>query len=152
MDIDSNSGGAAATRALVPTPHDVLWFPDGNVVLATDKYLFRLHKGMLSLHSSVFKDMFELPTVDASGSSAGGENTAAGMTPDSELHEGLPLVRLAGDNGDDVVHLLRAAFERRCVVQGHPSTRLEDSPFLLADITSAMMIIRLSMLSPPCCC
>ncbi len=93
MDIDSyddSDSEGAATPALVPKHHDALWFPDGNVVLATNKYLFRVHKSLLSLHSSVFRDMFKLPIVD--GPSAA-EN-AAGMAP--EMYEGLPLVRLAG--------------------------------------------------------
>lgn len=107
---DSNSSDGEATSA--PVPHDALWFGDGNVVLATGNYLFRVHKGVLSLQSSVFRDMFELPTVD--GSNLRGEH-GAGMVP--ELYEGLPLVTLAGDKGDDVVHLLRAAYERRCVFE-----------------------------------
>ncbi len=76
-------------------------------MLATDKFLFRVHMGVLSLHSSVFKDMFGLPTVDGP--------IAGGMAP--EMYGDLPLVTLVGDKGDDVVHLLRAAYERRCVVK-----------------------------------
>ncbi len=41
--------------------HDVLWYPDGDVVLATDSLLFKVHKFILSLQSSVFKDMFDPP-------------------------------------------------------------------------------------------
>lgn len=32
-----------------------------------------------------------------------------------DLYEGLPLVPLVGEKGEDVVHLLRAIYERRCV-------------------------------------
>ncbi len=87
-----------------PVRHDLLWFLDGNVVLATDSLLFRVHKSFLSLHSSVFKDMFDLPFV-APGD-VEDQNTA------EVAYEGLPLVALAGDKGEDVAHLLRAAYER----------------------------------------
>ena len=32
-----------------------------------------------------------------------------------EMYEGKPVVVLAGDSGEDVVHLLRAIYERECV-------------------------------------
>lgn len=93
-----------------PKPHEFLWFPDGNVILTTDLYLFKVHKSLLSLHSSVFKHMFELPNV---GSSTAGENSA-GVA--QEMYDGLPLVTLVGDKGEDVVHLLRTVYELRCVL------------------------------------
>ncbi|KLO04856.1 hypothetical protein SCHPADRAFT_1003168 [Schizopora paradoxa] len=89
-------------------PHDVLWFFDGNVVLATDSMLFKVHKGVLSFQSSVFKDLFEFPTIDGSCGEAG---AYGGISP--ELYEGVHLVTLAGDKGTDVEHLLRAAYERQ---------------------------------------
>ncbi|KLO06123.1 hypothetical protein SCHPADRAFT_883121 [Schizopora paradoxa] len=106
MDI----GNDVQTTSGSPKPCESLWFPDGNVVIATDTLLFKVHKGVLSLQSSVFKDMFELPIVES-----GLENTqegqgTVGFTP--ELYEGLPLVGLAGDTGKDVEHLLRAVYER----------------------------------------
>ncbi len=60
MDVEFNREGVARSN-LLPERHDLLWFPDGNVVLATDSLLFRVHESFLSLHSSVFKDMFDLP-------------------------------------------------------------------------------------------
>ncbi|KLO06116.1 hypothetical protein SCHPADRAFT_1002517 [Schizopora paradoxa] len=90
-----------------PQRHDILWFPDGNVVLATDKYLFKVYKGLLSMHSSVFKGMFELPNV---GGAIGGQNTGGVV---QEEYEGVPLITLVGDKGEDVAHLLRALYERR---------------------------------------
>ncbi|KAI0089228.1 hypothetical protein BDY19DRAFT_944766 [Irpex rosettiformis] len=37
------------------------YFEDGNVVILAEITIFRVHKGILSLHSSVFKDMLSLP-------------------------------------------------------------------------------------------
>ena len=91
-----------------PQPHELLWFSDGNVVLATDQYLFKVHKSLLALHSSVFKDMFELLNVDGSNAA----EICVGSEQD--VYEGLPLVTLVGDKGEDVVHLLRTIYELKC--------------------------------------
>jgi len=106
MDVDAQQ----EIPPTAPKPHDILWFPDGDVVLATNSFLFKVHKVILSLQSSVFKDMFELAVVHAADV---GEN-GAGMAQD-DVYEGLPLVTLVGDEGEDVVHLLRTAYERQCV-------------------------------------
>lgn len=66
----------AETTSTTPKHHDVLWFTDGNVVLETDTYLFRVHKSLLSFHSTVFRDMFELPTAETW---TGVEDTLVGM-------------------------------------------------------------------------
>ncbi len=89
MDID----GQHDNSGRVPAPFEVLWLPDGNIILATDTHLFKVHKSILSMQSSVFKDMLELPIVDGERSS----QNCAGMTP--ELYEGLPLVRLVERRG-----------------------------------------------------
>jgi len=104
-----------------PKPHEVLWFPEGNVVLATDSLLFKVHMGILSLQSSVFKDMFELPNINCSvaGQSVG----SAGIAP--ELYEGLPLVTLVGDEGKDVEHLLRTIYEHHYYHRDDDNTPLE---------------------------
>ncbi|KLO06119.1 hypothetical protein SCHPADRAFT_699769 [Schizopora paradoxa] len=88
--------------AETPQRHDVLWFPDGNVVLATDVYLFKVYKGLLSMQSSVFRDMFDLEDV---GTVRSGDEAV------QDMYDGAPLVTLVGDKGEDVVHLLRAVFE-----------------------------------------
>lgn len=110
MDVDARNEGTDHPNT--PVPHDILWFPDGNVVLATDAYIFKVFKGILSMHSSVFRDMFELQTVNDSTAGRGGDG---GIAP--ELYEGLilPLVTLVGDKGEDIAHLLRSIFDRECV-------------------------------------
>lgn len=104
-----NSSADTEHAPEAPKPHEFLWFRDGNIVLATDAYLFKVHESLLSLHSSVFKDMFDLPGVDGLPMIAG--QSSVEMVPD--LYEGLPMVTLVGDEGDEVVHLLRAIYERQ---------------------------------------
>ncbi|KAI0056063.1 hypothetical protein BV25DRAFT_1814700 [Artomyces pyxidatus] len=43
-----------------------MWLDDSNIVLVCDSIGFRIHRGVLALHSSVFKDMFDssMPTDD----------------------------------------------------------------------------------------
>lgn len=38
-----------------------IWFDDGSVVIQAEKTQFRVHRSMLSRHSSVFRDMFSVP-------------------------------------------------------------------------------------------
>lgn len=40
---------------------DEFWFEDGNIVLIARDIEFRVYKGILAKHSSVFQDMFSLP-------------------------------------------------------------------------------------------
>ncbi|KLO04855.1 hypothetical protein SCHPADRAFT_1003167 [Schizopora paradoxa] len=108
-----------------PKPHDSLWFFDGSVVLATDTLLFKVHKGFLSLKSSVFKDMFELPSPDGS---ALGEVGAVIMP---ELYEGTPMVTLVGDKGTDVEQLLLAVYEKRYINRDRNDLSLEAFAALL---------------------
>jgi len=113
MDAEMDEEGTARINS--PSErHNVLWFPDGNVVLATDSLLFRVHKSFLSLHSSIFKDMFDLPHVSAgdSGGSDGVRNMRNATAMARDEYEGLPLVSLVGDKGEEVAHLLRAVYDR----------------------------------------
>lgn len=41
-----------------------LWFKDGNIVLQTRSKQYRVHQSVLSVHSSVFRDMFSIPQPD----------------------------------------------------------------------------------------
>lgn len=115
MNVDAEDEASdMKTSPSSPKRHDILWFPDGNVVLQTDTYLFRVHKSVLSLHSSVFKGMFELPTAEGGKSDDAMVDDAAGMEP--ELYEGVPLVVLVGDKGEDIAHVLRTVYDHGYVI------------------------------------
>ncbi|KAJ7164750.1 hypothetical protein C8R43DRAFT_1232863 [Mycena crocata] len=56
---------------------------------------FRLTKSMLSMHSSVFRDMFMMP-----------------LPPDEPTVESCPIVVLSGDTPEDWIHLLSAMYPK----------------------------------------
>lgn len=62
-----------------------IWFEDGNVVLQVDRTQFRVHRSILSRHSSVFADMFALPQPNDT----------------SDWVEGCPVVIMSGDEAED---------------------------------------------------
>lgn len=80
-------------------PSKKLWYDDGNVVLVAGNRAFRIHRGVLSQHSPVFRDMFAVPQ------------------PTSDIAiGGRPVVRLQ----DDPLHLeflLGAMYDRSYVLQ-----------------------------------
>ncbi|KAH7912682.1 hypothetical protein BJ138DRAFT_750886 [Hygrophoropsis aurantiaca] len=43
-----------------------LWYPDGNIVFHAADTIYRIHHSILSIHSRVFKDIFEKPFSDES--------------------------------------------------------------------------------------
>ncbi|TRM58510.1 hypothetical protein BD626DRAFT_183511 [Schizophyllum amplum] len=69
-----------------------LWFEDGNLVIAAQSRLFRVHKGVISLHAAVMKDMLSVP-----------------QPAEQENLEGVPLVTLPDDECD-MEHFLRAMY------------------------------------------
>ena len=78
--------------------HSDLWFDDGNVVfVGTDNTGFRLHRSILSRHSTIFRDMFGMPQPDAVG---------------AETLEGCPVVHLQ-DSSEDLAFLLTALYDGR---------------------------------------
>lgn len=90
--LEAGPSGTSGTRI----QYQALWFEDGNIVLATTTLLFRVHRGILAWHSSVFADLFALPQPEGQG----------------EAHEGVPIVQLSGDDGEDVMHLLHGIYDR----------------------------------------
>lgn len=75
---------------------DKFWFEDGNIVLIARNIEFRVYKGILAKHSSVFQDMFSLPPPVAPESS---RDTAAPA-------DACPVVHLS-DSPEDLRHVLR---------------------------------------------
>ncbi|KAJ6620705.1 hypothetical protein B0H10DRAFT_1791251 [Mycena sp. CBHHK59/15] len=71
------------------------WFSDGNIVLQVESTQFRVHKGILSMHSPVFLDMFKMP-----------------QPADEAAVDGCAVVVLAGDTAQDWVHLLGAMYPK----------------------------------------
>lgn len=47
-----------------------LWFYDGNIIIQTPAKQYRVHRSVLAMHSTFFKDMFELPPAAAQGKQA----------------------------------------------------------------------------------
>jgi len=84
------------TRTKRSTP----WYDDGNIVLvsANSSALFRVHRGILCSHSTIFKDMF---TASHEG---------------EEVIDGCPVVHMH-DTEDDLKHVLTAMYSRSY----HPS-------------------------------
>ncbi|KAA1474141.1 hypothetical protein DENSPDRAFT_840698 [Dentipellis sp. KUC8613] len=109
--------------------HKRLYFNDGNVALiasSPEKHkdssetlvVFRLHQLILAMNSPVFKDMFSFP-----------------VTPDVELYEDVPLVRMT-DNATDLEALLRVIYREPVlsITPLSPDTPLKVKPILvLAD-------------------
>lgn len=84
---DSNEESKADNSQRLKTRSNEYWFEDGNVILEAENVQFRVHRSMLSLHSTVFADMFRMPQP---------------IQPDLETYiEGCPVVTLA-DSADDV--------------------------------------------------
>ncbi|KAK7036304.1 hypothetical protein R3P38DRAFT_3184090 [Favolaschia claudopus] len=79
--------------AVEPRRVDRLWFPDGNLVLATDTALFRVYGGLLAQESPIFRDMLELA-----------------QPTNAEKMDDCPVVRLP-DDGEDLEHFLKAIFD-----------------------------------------
>ncbi len=110
MDIDSLAAQQQeVTPMSIAKRHDTLWFPDGNVVLATNTFLFRVHKSLLAFQSSVFRDMFAFPTTEDANIDT---REIVGIVP--EQYEGLPVVSLQ-DEGSAVEHLLFTICDPRYV-------------------------------------
>ena len=66
MTIDATMGDGTSVNA-APDGSDSIrrdsdvWFEDGNIVVIAQNTTFRFHKGVLSLHSQAFRDLFSVP-------------------------------------------------------------------------------------------
>ncbi|KAJ7910693.1 hypothetical protein B0H13DRAFT_2329077 [Mycena leptocephala] len=87
MDVDVSNEPTEPQRV------QELWLEDGNIVIQAGISLYRVYRGVLATHSSVFKDMLSFP-----------------QPPDSELVEGCPTVRLL-DSDREVTPFLKALFD-----------------------------------------
>jgi hypothetical protein len=80
-----------------------IWFEDGNVILQTSDKMYRAHRGVLSMHSTVFKDMFGVP-----------------QPTDQPRIDGCHIVVLS-DSAEDWDEFLPMLYnKRRCVVSTFP--------------------------------
>lgn len=75
-----------------------LWFDDGNLVIQTGLALFRVHKSVLAIHATVFRDMVSFPTPAS-----------------QETYEGVQLA-VFQDDAQDMRHFLRALYFPEYVV------------------------------------
>ncbi|KAJ7725332.1 hypothetical protein B0H16DRAFT_1895121 [Mycena metata] len=81
------------------------WFDDGNIILQAESTQFRVAKSVLSMHSSVFRDMFLLP-----------------LPSDEAMVEGCAVVVLQGDTALDWIVLLGVIYPKRLVDKAlHPT-------------------------------
>ncbi|TDL22613.1 hypothetical protein BD410DRAFT_770177 [Rickenella mellea] len=76
-----------------------LWFDDGNIVLAAETTLFRVHRSVLAMNSPVFRDMFSLPQPE-------GDTESIKGVPDV-----VPVVHMH-DKAVDLSHLLHTIYDR----------------------------------------
>ncbi|EIW56923.1 uncharacterized protein TRAVEDRAFT_128165 [Trametes versicolor FP-101664 SS1] len=91
--------GAGDVKPLVEgeRKHDPeFWYSDGNIILVARDVEFRVYKGLLADHSSVFRDMFSLPQPPTKASS-----------PSAFENGTCPVVHLY-DSPEDLRHVLRA--------------------------------------------
>ena len=74
-------------------------FEDGNLAVVAGTTAFRVHRGVLSRKSALFKDLLSLPQPDS-----------------EEQWQGLPVVRLL-DSAEDITMLLDAIYNgSKCVL------------------------------------
>ena len=74
--------------------HRTLYFDDGNVILSCGSTIFRVHRSLLSKHSSVFRERFQPPQEDVK----------------PKLLHGLPLIIL-DDTSEEMEALLNTIYD-----------------------------------------
>lgn len=83
----------AVVRLDTTKRHQDYWFEDGNTVLLVGDIAFRVHRGILSRNSPVFRDLFKVP-----------------QEATQEKMDGCPVVRLS-DHGAEVAALLGILYD-----------------------------------------
>lgn len=101
--IEPSSVRAPGSLAMDAKRHKSLYLPDGNLAILSagctcERVVFRVHKSTLSMHSTVFNDMFSLPTAP---------NV-------QEMYDGVPLV-IATDEPKAWEDLLGILYHTKCV-------------------------------------
>ncbi|KAF7343115.1 hypothetical protein MVEN_01741900 [Mycena venus] len=97
MSTTSSSSELELTSSLGRVPE--LWFPDATLVFQAENSLFRVHSGILSRQSSVFRDMLAFPQPEPE----------SGLEPD-DIVDGCPTVVLH-DKAADVTSFFRAIYD-----------------------------------------
>ena len=77
----------------LPTRHRDLWFEDGDVVVKADALLFRLHRGVLSMHCEHFRSVLSVSSPLK-----------------LEQYDDLALIVLQEAQAMDAVHFLKAMY------------------------------------------
>ena len=85
-------------------PQDLIhgdpWFEDGNLILAADKHIFRIHRGVLARQSEVFHGMLEVPQPPPS----------TGPTPDMVVLYGCQVIPMY-DKPVELSNFLKAIYD-----------------------------------------
>ena len=100
----SSSTSQTATRGIPdPTAADIVdaatrdgdyWFEDGNIILVSENVAFKVYRGLLAEHSSVFRSMLDV---------------GQGRHKPADVVEGCPVVPLS-DSPNDLRGLFRIIF------------------------------------------
>ncbi|KAF6741453.1 hypothetical protein DFP72DRAFT_944073 [Ephemerocybe angulata] len=89
-----HSDGPTADGDQIAVTRSDIWFDDGSLVIQAENTQFKVHKGVLTRHSSVFADVFAMPHPE-------GEPTI----------EGCPVLQLQ-DSAEDINNFLLALYDR----------------------------------------
>jgi len=95
------STGSPGLRLRLPAQHardNEMWFEDGNVTLTVENTQFKVHKGLLTLHSETFRDMLE----DSQESTNGKDRNSTSGCQFIEIE----------DRVDDVKYMLTLLYNR----------------------------------------
>ena len=104
--LKNHSGQPLYEDAKAQTHHESLYFPDGDLVIASslqqgDRTLFRVHSALIAHHSPVFQDMLSFP--------AGGSNR--------ESYDDAPLVLLP-DDVEEITALIEVLYKPGYIILG----------------------------------